>query len=75
MPKIREILLNIEGFQYDISLDLNMVYYRIHISKKASNLCAIILPWGKYKYKRLPMEVCNSPEIFLEKINELFHGI
>ena len=39
--------LELEGFQYATSLDLKMGYYNIRISKKASNLCTIILPWGK----------------------------
>ena len=33
MPKINEILLKLEGFQYDKSLDLNMGYYHIRIRK------------------------------------------
>ena len=64
MQKIQENLLILEGFQYASSLDLNMGYYRICISEDASNLCAIIIPWVKYKYKCLPMGVCNSPDIF-----------
>ena len=75
MPKIREVLLNLEGFQYATSLDLNMGYYYISISEEASNLCTIILPWGKYKYKRPPMGVCNSPDIFHEKMNKMFRVI
>ena len=31
-------------------------------------------PMGKYKYKRLPMGVGNSKEIFQNKMNDLFHG-
>ena len=69
MPKIHEMLLNLEGSKYDTSLDLNMGYYYIILSKQASNLCAIILLWGKYKYKRLPMGVSNSPDIFQDKMN------
>ena len=69
MPKILDILLNLEGFQYAISLDLNMGYYHIRISKQASNICTIILPWGNYRYKRLTMGVSNSPEIFQVKMN------
>ena len=64
MPKICEILLNLEGFQYNTSLDLNMGYYHIHISKQDGNLCMIILTWVKYWYKRLPMGVRNFPDIF-----------
>ena len=44
IPTIREMILNLEGFQYDISLDLSMGYYHICISKQDSNLCTIISP-------------------------------
>ena len=46
MIKIKEMLLKVEGFQYATLLDLNMGYYHNRISENASNLCAIILPWG-----------------------------
>ena len=29
-------------------------------------------PLGKYRYKRLPMGVANSPDIFQQKMNDLF---
>ena len=64
MPKINEIFIEIRGFQYVTSLGLNMGYYHILLSKNASNLCTIIIPWGKYQYQNLPMGVANSPEIF-----------
>ena len=68
------MLLKLEVFQYVTSLDLNMGYYHIQLSENASNLCTIILPWGKYRYKRLPMGVANSPDIFKQKMNYLFRG-
>ena len=30
--------------------------------------------WGKYRLKCLPMGVANSPDIFQNKINDLFNG-
>ena len=51
-----------------------MGYFHIRVSKQDSNLCTIILTWRKYRYKCLPMGVSNSPEIFQEKINEMFRG-
>ena len=74
MPKISETLLNLEGFKYAMSLDLNMGYYHIRLRDQDSNLCTIILPWGKYRYKCLTMEVSNSPENFQDKMNKMFHG-
>ena len=47
MLKINEMLFKLEGFQYTTSLDLNMLYYHIRLSKNAGNLCTIILMWGK----------------------------
>ena len=38
-----------------------MGYYHIQLSDNSSNLCIIIIPWGKYYYKVIPM-------------TDLFHG-
>ena len=67
------MLLKLEVFKYATSLDLNMGYYHIQLSKNESKLCAIILPWGKYCYKLLPMRVNNYPDIFQHNMNDLFH--
>ena len=72
MPNINEILLKLEGFQYDTSLDLSMGYYHFRITEYASNLCTITLPWVKYHNKSLTMVVSNSPDILQQKMNHLF---
>ena len=74
MPKICEMLLSLECFQCAMSLDLNIVYYCMRLINQAINLYTIILPWVKYQLKSLPMGICNSPEIFQEKMNEIFRG-
>ena len=51
-----------------------MGYYHIRLSENARNLCTIILPWGEYWYKRLPMGVANSRDIFQQKMSDLFRG-
>ena len=67
--------MDLEGFQYATSLDLNMGYYHLELSQKAKELCTIVLPFGKYEYQHTPMGLCNSPDIFQEKMNELFQGL
>ena len=54
MKKPNDMLLKLEYFQYATSLGLNMGYHHTRLSKNASNLCTIIIPWGEYFYKRLP---------------------
>ena len=75
IPKIQDLLLKLEGFKYATSLDLNMGYYHIKLCPMSRKLCTIVLPWGKFEYQKLPMGLCNSPDIFQEKMNELFIGL
>ena len=63
IPKIQDMLQKLEGFMYATSLDLNMGYYHLLLTPNASRLCTVVLPWGKYEYLRLPMGLCNSPDI------------
>ena len=74
IPKIQDLLLKLEGFQYATLLDLNMGYYHIELAPESQRLYTIVLPWGKYEYLKLPMGLCNSPDIFQEKMNKLFAG-
>ena len=46
--------------------------YHIELSPESKCLCMIVLPWGKYEYQKLPMGLCNSPDIFQEKMSTLF---
>ena len=64
LPKISDILQKLEGFTYATALDLSMGYYHIPLDEASSKLCTTILPWGKYRYLRLPMGIKNSPDIF-----------
>ena len=61
----------LEGFTYATALDLYMGYYTVRMDSDASRICTIIFSWGKYSYKRLPMGVSGSPDIFQSKMLEL----
>ena len=67
--------MKLEGFQYATSLDLNMGYYHIELSPNSKRLCTIVLPWGKYEYQKLPMGLCNSPDIFQERMSSLMQDL
>ncbi len=69
------VLQEIEGFSYATTLDLNMGYYTVRLDPDASKICTVIFPWGKYFYKRLPMGIAGSPDIFQEKMLELMESL
>ena len=52
-----------------------MGYYTIRLDPDASRICTIIFPWGKYSYKRLPMGVAGSPDIFQAKMLDLMAAL
>jgi hypothetical protein len=72
MPSIHELFKRFKGFTYCTALDLNMGFWTILLDKFSQRLCRIILPWGKYCYLCLPMGLACSPDIYQEKMSELF---
>ena len=72
LPHINDMLLKVSNFTYATALDLTMGYYSICLSEEASKICTITTPFGKYEYLRLPMGVSVAPDIFQERISELF---
>jgi hypothetical protein len=75
IPKISTILQELEGFTYATALDLNMGYHIIRLDPTASKVCTIIFPWGKYSYKRLPMDFGGSADIFQAQIMDLMASL
>jgi dihydroorotate dehydrogenase len=62
-----------EGFTFASALALNMGYYciKLEYDSDAQKLCTIVFPWGKYKYKRLPMGIKIAPDIFQNVMSKL----
>jgi len=75
LPRIQDTLKNLEGFNYATALDLNMGYYHIRLSPEAQDMCTIVTEFSLFKYKRLPMGVSRSPDIFQSKIFNLIGDI
>ena len=72
LPKISDMLQQMEGFTFATAIDLNMGYYHLKLDVETMKICAIVFPWGIYRYKRLPMGVACSPDIFQSKMSSLF---
>ena len=75
LPKIQDMLLKMEGFNYATSFDLNMDYCHIKLYTVSRKLCTIVILWDKYEYNALPMGLCSICDIFQEKMSELIQGL
>ncbi len=69
------ILQELEGFAYATALDINMGYYTIRLDPTVSKMCTIILPRGKYSYKRLPIGFGGLAAIFQAQIMDLMASL
>jgi hypothetical protein len=75
IPKIAQMLQVLEKIAFATSLDLNMGYYTIKLDYDAQKLCTIVTPFGKYQYRRLPMGVSCSPDVFQETMSDLIQHL
>jgi hypothetical protein len=68
-------LQELEGFSFVAALDFGMGYCTIRLGLDESKICNIIFPWGKYSYKRSPIGIAGSPDIFQGKMSELMESL
>jgi hypothetical protein len=47
----------------------------VRLDPDASKICTIIFPWRKYFYKRLPMCIARSQDMFQAKMTELMESL
>lgn len=71
LPRIQDILKKRTGYKFFTKLDLSMFFYTFEMDEAAKDLCAIVTPFGNYRYTRLPMGVKQSPDIAQAHIEQL----
>jgi hypothetical protein len=60
---IKDISRKPSGYKFFTKLDVSMQNYMFELDEESQALCTIIMPFGKYKYSRLPMGLKCSPDI------------
>ena len=71
LPRIGNMMHHLEGFHYDIALDINIVYYTIRISPAIQDMEKISTEGGKFRYNFILMVMCASGYIFQVKVDKI----
>jgi len=58
--------------RYATALDMIMGYYSMNIHRRSQPLLVIILLWGKYVYRKMPMGLKISADVFQRELGNQF---
>ena len=75
MPTIEDVTSKLAGATCSSLLDITHAYWSIKLYKESSYLTTFSMPFGRYRYLRLPFGISASNDIFQMKIDEIFEGM
>ena len=75
MPTIQDMLHQCGGMVHATTLDMIMSYYVMNVRKDMWKYLVIILPWGKYVYKKISMGLKISADVFQRELSMLFQDM
>ena len=64
MPKVEDIFSQLNGAKYFSTLDLRVGYHHISLDEESITKTASTLPFGKYKYIKVPFGLTQAPAYF-----------
>ena len=75
MPTLEEFRMQVSGAKIFSVLDCKGGFHQIPVSEESSKLLTFSVPFGRYRYLRLPQGVSSSPEIFQKVICSIIGDI
>ena len=64
-----------ETAKFFVVLDCHKGYWQIEIDERDSHLTAFSTPYGQYKYKRAPMGLASSGDVWCQRSDAIFAGV
>ena len=75
LPNLEDIAPKLSGSQYFSTLDASGGFFQIPLDDDSSFLTTFITPFGKYRFKRVPMGISLGPEVFQMKMEEILGSL
>lgn len=75
IPTFDELSSRLAGVKFITKLDAASGFFQIPLHENSRDFTTFLTPFGRYRFKRLPMGVNIAPEIYQRKMCELLHDI
>jgi Reverse transcriptase (RNA-dependent DNA polymerase). len=75
LPKIKDVFQLRSGFDYVTTIDITSQFYHFSLDPDSRKYVVITTPFGKYRYKRLPMGIKIAPAYAQAVIAQIFHDL
>ena len=72
VPTVDQLFAKIGKAKYSCSLDAASGFYQIPLTERASYLCTMATPKGRFRFLRLPFGLKSASEVYLQVMSELF---
>ena len=75
IPTIQEIASEFAGMKVFSTLDLKDGYWQVELDNESSLLCTFNMPYGRYRFTRMPFGLKSVSEVFQKRNETAFEGI
>ncbi len=73
-PTLEEILSKLHEAKFFSIVDAKCCYWSVVLDEESSYLTTFNSPFGRYRFKRMPIGLKMSQDIFQAKIDQTFEG-
>ena len=74
LPRISELLAQVNGAQYFSKLDLLDGFCQIRMKQEDIPKTTFTTPYGNYEFRVMPMGLCGAPSTFQYLMDSCFHA-
>ena len=75
IPRVKDIFAKLGKARFFTTLNLRSGYHHIALDDDAIKKTAFVMPFGKYKYLKVPFGLAQTPTYFQNVMNEVLNGL